>query len=252
MNLTEFQGRILNVSKSTNDTAKRHATQIITSAPSSQRDSNSPAPFRREIANGGQGDDVDDRKSPEQGSSISAEIQSRTLALMNVPDTVNDARIRALTERFGQLVKVILRPNHQGAIIEFKEVASVGKAALGLEGHEITPGRHIKTGTVAQLLKEKAEKKSDRQTTVAKKPQAFQGALPVRRPGQPGPRRGGKGGLGVKGAGVGLSRTRVSNEDHTDSPDGQGSGNTNGTGTSTSTSTGTKSNADFRNLLLKK
>src|SRR6185437_3180380 len=73
----------------------------------------------------------------------SGERGNRTLGLMNIPDTVNDARIRALVEPFGQLIKIVLRPDHQGAIVEFADVNDAGKASLALEGKEIVPGRPL-------------------------------------------------------------------------------------------------------------
>ena len=132
------------------------------------------------------------------------DIQSRTLALLNVPDTVNDSRIRTLAEPYGVLVKVVLRPDHQGAILEYKDAASAGKAALGLEGHELVPGRKLGIGSVREMLQQKAEFKSDRiriggPKKVEPSSHALQGAMPIRRPTQPNSRRGGaKGGLGVK------------------------------------------------------
>lgn len=114
----------------------------------------------------------------------------------------------------------MLRPDHQGAIVEFADVASVGIASLALEGTEIIPGRKISVGTVSDMLWQKAEwrrdkirvggggkKESEKATTV-------QPTAPVRRPHQPGARRGGKGGLGViRGvAGLAGARARARNE----------------------------------------
>ncbi|KAI1404226.1 hypothetical protein F4819DRAFT_148695 [Hypoxylon fuscum] len=90
------------------------------------------------------------------------EIQERTMAIMNVPDTVNDARVRAVAEKYGEITKVVLRPDHQGAIIEFADAATVGRAALALEGYEIVPGRKLRTGRVKDLLKEKSEHREDK------------------------------------------------------------------------------------------
>lgn len=86
------------------------------------------------------------------------EIQARTLALMNIPDTVNDARVRAVVEKHGEIVKLVLRPDHQGAIIEFTDPAAVGRASLALDGYEITPGYKLGTGSANDLLKGKGQK----------------------------------------------------------------------------------------------
>ena len=132
---------------------------------------------------------------------------------MNIPDTINDARIRALAEPYGEIVQLRLRPDHQGATIEYKEQASVGKAALGLERHEVVPGRPISTGTLGELNKHKPERKIDGKLIESGKPSApLQPTAPIRRPNQPGARRGGKGGLGMKRGGVGLSGERAKSD----------------------------------------
>lgn len=125
----------------------------------------------------------------------------RTLALMNVPDTVNDARVRALVEPFGRLVKIVLRPDHQGAIVEYVDVHDAGKASLALEGKEIAPGRPLHIGSVDEMKKLQAEKKTDRITSIKQeKPKpSLQAAGPIKRPQQPG-RGGRRGGLGLKRA----------------------------------------------------
>lgn len=245
MNLTTLGNRTLNVSISTNDMSKRKQNRIITSTSTSQRGTASPPPHMN-----GDTHSVASPTSPTDsaGQSKFSEIQSRTLALLNIPDTVNDARIRALTEPYGQLVKVSLRPNHQGAIIEYKNEASVGKASLALDGHEIAPERKIRVGTVNEMIQHKAEYHSDRipvgtatKTTSAQ----LQGLAPIRRPGQPGTRRGGKGGLGVKREGIGLSGSRATN-------DGQGKdAEMNGTGKGEEKGKA-KSNADFKAMFLEK
>ena len=244
MNLTNFGNRVLNVSISTNDISKRKQNRIITSISGSQRDTTSPSPF----ANG----DNRSAASPtpptnSSGRSKFAEIQSRTLALLNIPDTINDARVRALTEPYGELVKVSLRPNRQGAIIEYKDVASVGKASLALEGHEIAPEMKIRIGTVSELNQQKPEHHSDRMpvATAAKQTNAqLQGPTPIRRPGQPGTRRGGKGGLGFKRGGAALSGSRATNdgEDKEVKTNGADEGGEKGEA---------KSNADFKAMFVK-
>jgi RNA recognition motif-containing protein len=124
------------------------------------------------------------------------EIGKRTMTLMNVPDTINDTRIRALAEPFGSIVRVILRPDHQGAIVEYADIASAGRASLGLVNHEIVPGRKLRTGGMKDLFGEKDEIKTDRvQVGQGKKaPVSFiKPSAPVRRPGASG-----RGGLGQK------------------------------------------------------
>ncbi len=239
-----FKNRILNVSMATNDMAKRQANTIITST--SQRSTASPNPDLPSSITNGYAQDVASSTPPADSLNNVDEIQSRTLALMNIPDTVNDARIRALAEPYGELVQVLLRPDHQGAILEYREVASAGKAALGLEAQEIAPGRNIKTGNVAEMKQLKAEHRTDRIVVGSGKPSAaLQPAAPIRRPNQPGARRGGKGGLGIKRGGVGLSGDRAKPYGE----DGDGSGEMHGDAEGESKA---KSNAEFKAMFIKK
>ncbi len=244
MHLTVIRGRPLNVFMSTNEKSKRQTTRIVTST--SERASNSPIPDQAASING----DSHGAASPTPPAPNRSEIQSRTIGLLNLPDTVNDARIRALAEPYGEIVKISLRPNHQGAILEYKDIASVGKASLGLEGHEIVPGRHISIGTVGEMMQQKAEKRSDRLGTGPKTSNASlaKSAAPVRRPAQPQARRGGKGGLGLKRAGVGLSGDRATKDGQGKERETNGSAN----GTETEGQGKPKSNADFKALMLGK
>ena len=239
-----FKNRILNVSMATNDMAKRQANTIITST--SQRSTASPNPDLPSSITNGNAQGMASRTPPADSLTKVDEIQSRTLALMNIPDTVNDARIRGLAEPYGDLVQLLLRPDHQGAILEYRDVASAGKAALGLEGQEIAPGRRIKTGDVAEMKQLKAEHRIDRIVVGSGKPSAaLQPAAPIRRPNQPGARRGGKGGLGLKRGGVGLSgdRAKPHREDIDGSRERDGDAQENGKA---------KSNSEFKAMFIKK
>jgi squamous cell carcinoma antigen recognized by T-cells 3 len=136
---------------------------------------------------------------------------SRTFALMNVPDTVNDSRIKELAEKHGgPLVKVSLRPDHQGAIIEYVNERDAGKAQLQLDGYEIAPGRILRVGPVGEMLKEKAEVRNSRIVTG----KGLQSATPIKRPAQQSGRGGGR--LGQKRGGFkanGSSNGGKSNDD---------------------------------------
>lgn len=204
MNQQDFRSRPLRVDISSNDKAKRKATTIVSRPGPGHSKSPSLEP------NGTAG-------SPSAVSTSSADrtvsdFKARSLGLMNVPDTVNDSRIRAIAETYGPLVKVVLRPDHQGAIVEFQNVNDVGKASLGLEGHEITPGRKLRVGTVLEMLKQTAEKKADRNQPAPSKKEGdksltLQSSGPIKRPNQPGTRGGRRGGLGMKrGLGFGSSK----------------------------------------------
>ncbi|KAK6339279.1 Splicing factor [Orbilia javanica] len=86
-------------------------------------------------------------------------IRQKTLYVLNVADTVNDSKIRAVFEKYGALHKVQLQLNHQAAIVEFVEVKGAGKAMLALDGHEID-GRAISFGTRQDMLKTGEERKA--------------------------------------------------------------------------------------------
>ncbi|KAI5811627.1 hypothetical protein DFH27DRAFT_475100 [Peziza echinospora] len=90
-------------------------------------------------------------------------IQRKTLAILNLPDTVNDTRLRELFEKHGSLRKVQLRPEHQGAIIEYDDVQDAGKAGLALEGYKF-PGmtEGIRFGTVKELKRQTSEVKVEK------------------------------------------------------------------------------------------
>ena len=234
--MTDWNGRTLNVSVSTNDPSKRHATVVQSR---SQRTTASPSPQSptTNVDTGG-------RSSKASLPNKAVEIQSRTIALLNIPDTVNDAKIRALAEPYGELVKVVLRLDHQGVVLEYKNQASAGKASLGLDGHEITPGRNVKVGSVQEMKQLKEEKRFDK---IGAGPKKSGAALPapsqVRRPGVGAGRRGGKGGLGVK-RGVGLNGDRATS-------DGKGKdGDADADHVAYGGEVKAKSNADFKAMLL--
>ncbi|KAL2115350.1 hypothetical protein VTJ04DRAFT_9605 [Mycothermus thermophilus] len=118
--------------------------------------------------------------SPEPGSSSAAaqgptpaEIAARTIAVLNVPDTMTDARLRAVLAAasvpMDEVVKFTLHPTHGGAVIEFATAAAAGRAALAVEGVEVdapadggTGKRKLRAGTTAELFKSKGEKRVDR------------------------------------------------------------------------------------------
>jgi RNA recognition motif-containing protein len=166
-----------------------------------------------------------------------AEIENRTIALMNIPDTVNDARIHALASQYGEIVKLVLRHDHQGATVEYADVASAGKAALGLEGKEVVDGRKIRTGSVRDLFAQKDEIKTDKILVGKENKKAQSGFMqqsaPVRRPGA-----GGRGGLGVK-RGLGFAAPKAAAAPSKE-------GETNGNGEKAKP----KSNADFKAMFV--
>lgn len=196
---------------------KRHATNVISTSPEPSAQTN------------GHGD-----RSDRANSEVSAaDYRDRTLIILDVPDTVNDARIRTLAEKYGTLKKIVLLPAHQGATVEFDNISDVGKASLGLDGYEISPGRKLRIGTSQELKKMKAEEKGNRPAFGGKKKDQKAFAVPhVSRPAQAGARRGGRGGLGfTKRATAGSNDTQGGDMD-VDKPQA-------------------KSNADFKAMFVK-
>jgi squamous cell carcinoma antigen recognized by T-cells 3 len=188
---------------------------------------------------------------PQPSHPTTSSIKEKTLGVMNVPDTVNDARITQLFSTYGQLKKVILRPDHKGAIVEFENVADAGKAALALEGAEIIPGRKLEIGSVQELMREKAEHKDGKIV-----PPRLQKPTHVNRPiQQSGMGRGGagrkrRGGLGFKAGARGLSgSSSVGELKGTDK--GEGSGGKNESDSIEAGAGKPKSNADFKAMFLK-
>ncbi|KAI0006862.1 hypothetical protein F4779DRAFT_620214 [Xylariaceae sp. FL0662B] len=152
---TKFKSRILEVDISKDTNFRPFATS------KSNRDSTSTSPVPMADGDITMANEPGESHIAGQGPS-SKEIQERTIALINIPDTINDARVRAIVEKYGKIVKLVLRPDHQGAIVEFADVATMGKAALSLEGYEIVPGRKLHVGSVRDLFQEKAEKREDK------------------------------------------------------------------------------------------
>ncbi|KAF2436508.1 hypothetical protein EJ08DRAFT_149115 [Tothia fuscella] len=132
--------------------------------------------------------------------------KARSLALLNVPDTVNIARIRRLFEKHGALVRCSLRTDHSGAFAEYVDESSVGRAQLDLEGKEID-GNIVRTGTIGELFEQKRQFKTSKLTD-RKKPAPAPAASSANnfapaRPGRPmqnATRGGRKPGLGFKKA----------------------------------------------------
>ncbi|KAL8766100.1 MAG: hypothetical protein Q9194_006367 [Teloschistes cf. exilis] len=234
MDKSKIQSRYISVEPATaNGPAKRQATTVIRD---DGRSTASPPPDVH-MTNG----DSSTAASPdasianEQSNPSPAEIKARTVALLNVPDTVNDARIRAIAEPYGPLAKITLRPNHQGAVLEFRNVSDAGKAFLGLAGHEITPGRSLGVGEVGEMMKQKAENKHDKLGKQAvQKPNTpvfTPSTTSVRRPTQLGGKRGGRGGLPVMSKGL-VKKVKQEEGAQSGVPEGAG-----------------KSNADFKAMI---
>lgn len=148
-------------------------------------------------------------------SAPAASFSERSIAILNLPDTVPDTRIKPLVSAFG-FKKIKLEPQHGGAIIEFPSIEAAGKAEFALQGADFE-GRKLRIGTVQDLNKQKGEWKSNT---------SFVQPNRVNRPVARGGARGrGRPGLGRPGV-----------------PKGATAANTNGEA---------KSNEEFRAMILK-
>ncbi|KAI9780658.1 MAG: Splicing factor [Geoglossum umbratile] len=249
LHLTKFKSRVLNVALSEPNPTKRQATTIITSEPSlgqANGKHSPPLPHHQESPM------ADTSTPPPQPSNhTTSSIKEKTLGVMNVPDTVNDARITQLFSAYGQLKRVLLRPDHRGAIVEFENVADAGKAALALEGVEIAPGRKLMIGSVQELMREKAEYRDGKLV-----PSRLQKSTHVKRPVQQnsagrgvagGKRRGGLGfKAGVRGVGNTSSTGGLKETDKD-----EGSSREKESGNIEARTGKPKSNADFKAMFLK-
>ncbi|ORY85762.1 hypothetical protein BCR37DRAFT_391518 [Protomyces lactucae-debilis] len=75
----------------------------------------------------------------------------KAIALLNLADTVNKIYLAEVCTQYGTVHHVELRPDHGGAIIEFVDAASAGKAALALEGR-VFDNKAVHVGQVSELL----------------------------------------------------------------------------------------------------
>jgi RNA recognition motif-containing protein len=144
------------------------------------------------------GSDVSMASAPNAGSDEMAKtVRERKVAIINLPDTVNDARIRSEMEKYGQIIKIQLRRDRNAAIVEFADMKAAFSVRAGVDVSAL--GEGVKTGEVADIF----AKVKKNQGGPAVSAVGFGGMRPaaVARPGQ---QRGGRrGGLGYKRGGFG-------------------------------------------------
>ncbi|KAF8420793.1 hypothetical protein EV426DRAFT_537042 [Tirmania nivea] len=214
------------------------------------------------------GEEVGDKQqSPPLPPSMDV-IRKKTLAILNLPDTINDTRLREVFGKYGPLRKVQLRPEHGGAVVEFVEVKDAGKAELGLVGYKFGRGMEgMRFGRLEDLMKqegvvkkeeevggkkkmkEKGEKKGGKEKETIAAPQPQQMFAPRNVVGVASPRGGmgagrRRGGLGSVGGPLRRKEERV---------DGEGKKDAAADGDASATpAPKVKSNADFKAMYLKK
>ncbi|KAF2215866.1 hypothetical protein CERZMDRAFT_81956 [Cercospora zeae-maydis SCOH1-5] len=103
------------------------------------------------------GSDVSMQSAPHDDESHK-NARERKVAIFNLPDTVNDARIRAAMERFGPITKIQLRREKQGAIVEFKDIKDAFRVRTGVDVSAL--GAEASTGDVGDLLVKQSRKKN--------------------------------------------------------------------------------------------
>ncbi|KAG9568734.1 hypothetical protein KCU97_g16260, partial [Aureobasidium melanogenum] len=235
LNNKPLKTRLLRVTLATDKSSAKKdiATKVI-----HQNASGSPGPEgsqngSAEATNGRRGSTAPSQELNEETAMTARE---RRLALLNLPDTVNDARIQSFLENFGPLRKITVRRDKEGAMVEFVNLQDAGKVSLGVDCSPLGP--EVRIGTVEELLYKSKTKPASDQTS--KPVTSFKPAQAgISRPAQrSGPAR--RGGLGFKrGGGFSASSAK--------SPEGEDKVMS-GTG---ETDTKPKSNNDFRALFNK-
>ncbi|KAK0669875.1 hypothetical protein QBC41DRAFT_100782 [Cercophora samala] len=88
--------------------------------------------------------------------------RDRKVVILGIPDTMNEARVGNLLKPAGEFVKLTLHTRHGGAIVEYRDAASAGKAGLAIDGLEVEAGgggQKLRVGTTEELFQSKGEKK---------------------------------------------------------------------------------------------
>lgn len=153
------------------------------------------------------------------------------IAVFNIPDTVNDARIRTTLEQYGPITKIQLRRELGGAIVDFEDVKDAFRVRVGVDVSGLGP--EASTGDVGDFLAQKKKKVSNAPNGSMAAPSTGS-SLSFVPPSasRPGRGRGGRrGGLGFKRGGAFAPGARN---------DAASSSNNDGSH---------KSNSDFRSLL---
>lgn len=67
----------------------------------------------------------------------------RTVAILGLPDTVNDARIQAHMSKYGPLRKIVMKREKNGALVEFVNLQDAGKVGMGIDCSALGPDVHV-------------------------------------------------------------------------------------------------------------
>ncbi|EMC92377.1 hypothetical protein BAUCODRAFT_78497 [Baudoinia panamericana UAMH 10762] len=231
-----FKDRILHVEVSSSKAEGRAApldrarkTDIIVTSGAA---SASPEPDA--VGNGRRGSDVSMQSASQASEDAFRTARERKIAILDLPDTVNDARIRTAMERYGPITKIQLRRADNGAIVEFANLKDAFNVREGVDVSALGP--NVRTGDVADLLSRVKKRQAMSGEVSTSRIMGGLGMRPASflRPGQRGGRRGG---LGFKRGGAIVGEKGVESSEHS-AP----APSSNGT-------TAAKSNADFRAML---
>lgn len=175
-----------------------------------------------DAAHARRGSDVSMTSTPAAGDEASDSyktVRERQVALLDLPDTVTDARVTAEMEQYGPVIKIQLRREQDGAIIEFADVKTAFTVRQGMQCTALGP--KTRTGDVKELFAKKSKAKSSSglamMPTQLSRPSLASGSR--------------RGGLGFKRGGLASSSKAETDKSKVDG--------------------GNKSNADFKSLFEK-
>ncbi|GAM85781.1 hypothetical protein ANO11243_037890 [Dothideomycetidae sp. 11243] len=201
LNQKPLQSRLLRVTlatdKSSRDAAnKKHGTTKVFDT-SSGNNAESATSAASPDANGAGNETSDDTAMTKR---------ERTIALLHLPETVNDTRVHGFFSAFGAIRKLTIRRDKGGALVEFANVEDAGKATMSADPSTLGPECYI--GEVAELFKtgnKDQGKKPEANTGSASQSKVVRPAI-VSRPGQ---RAGGASARGGRKPGLGVKRANV-------------------------------------------
>jgi hypothetical protein len=121
----------------------RHEDILVKKAPTSA----SPEPTSHGSR---RGSDVSMQSGTKADEETHKTARERKVAIFNIPDTVNDARIRSAMETYGPINKIQLRRERSGAIVEFVNVQDAFRVRSGVDVSGLGPD--ARTGDVSELL----------------------------------------------------------------------------------------------------
>lgn len=150
---TRFRGAILAVEIAREKAFRPVARSGGAAAPPSEGQAASPA--SKDGDNDGDSQMADVTAAAAEANKPSAsEVAARTVSVLGIPETMNDARVRLLLtslldeETSNKLLRLTLRPDRGGCILEFADASAAGRAAMAVDQREVEVGEGKKTVTL--------------------------------------------------------------------------------------------------------